>query len=110
MTNQLGTYGSISAAQMPSNGCRRPRGRTVFHLPSTRSVLDDKRRPGVRQEVRRLRPDSPKVLASRQHGRAPHVVHSCSSPAKAMLAALSSSPSDLAQRVHPAAQSGSVCR
>jgi len=109
MTNQLGTYGSISAAQMPSNGCRRPRGRTVFHLPSTRSVLDDKRRPGVRQEVRRLRPDSPKVLASRLHGRALHVVHSCSSPAKAMLAASSSSPSDLDQRVHPAAQSGSVC-
>ena len=77
---------------------------------STRSVLDDKRRPGVRQEVRQLRPDSPKVLTSRQHGRAPHVVHSCSSPAKAMLAASSSSPSDLAQRVHPAAQSGSVCR
>jgi len=93
LANQLGIYESISAVQAPSNGCRRLRGWTVFHLPSTRTVfqipsspgsvrtarqpgiLDDKRRPGVRQEVRQLRPDSTKVLASRQHGGAPPAAH-----------------------------------
>ena len=40
LTNQREIHASTSAAQVRSNGCGRPRGWTVFHLTSPRSVLE----------------------------------------------------------------------
>ena len=40
LTNQREIHASTSATQVRSNGCGRPRGWTVFHSPSTRSVLE----------------------------------------------------------------------